>query len=43
MITSDAGTRRRLGRPKVSIKPEQVDQLKHQGVSWRRIGKAMGI
>jgi len=43
MIASDAGVRRRVGRPSVSIKPEQVGQLKSQDVSWRRIGKALGI
>jgi len=43
MIASDAGVRRRAGRPSVSIKPEQVGQLKRQDVSWRQIGKALGI
>jgi hypothetical protein len=42
MIASDAGVRR-VGRPSVSVKPEQVGQLKTQDVSWRRIGKALGI
>jgi hypothetical protein len=43
MIASDPGVRRRVGRPSVSIKPEQVGRLKSQDVSWRRIGKALGI
>jgi hypothetical protein len=43
MITSSAAAKRRVGRPSVSIKPEQVDELKRQDVSWRRIGKTLGI
>ena len=43
MIASDLGVKRRVGRPCVNIKPEQVGQLKSQHVSWRRIGKALGI
>jgi hypothetical protein len=43
MITSDAATKPRVGRPSVSIKPEQVDELKSQDVSWCRIGKPLGI
>lgn len=43
MIASTTATKRRVGRPSVSIKPEQVDELKHQNVSWRRIGKTLGI
>ena len=43
MIASDAAVKRRVGRPSVSIKPEQVDELKRQDVSWRRIAKALGI
>jgi hypothetical protein len=43
MIPSEAGVKRRVGRPNVSIKPEQVDKLKRQDLSWRRIGKALGI
>jgi hypothetical protein len=43
MITSDAATKRRVGRPSVSIKPEQVDELKRQDLSWRQIGKALGF
>jgi hypothetical protein len=43
MIASDATVKRSVGRPRVSIKPEQVDELKRQDVSWRRIGKALGI
>jgi hypothetical protein len=43
MIPSEAAVKHRIGRPSVSIKPEQVGQLKSQEVSWRRIGKALGI
>jgi hypothetical protein len=43
MIASDAAVKRRVGRPSVNIQPEQVDELKRQDVSWRRIGKALGI
>ncbi len=35
--------KRRVGRPSVGIRPEQVDELKSQGMSWRRIGKALRI
>lgn len=27
----------------MTAKPEQVHQLKSQGISWRRIAKALGI
>jgi DNA invertase Pin-like site-specific DNA recombinase len=37
------GVKHRVGRPNVRIQPEQVGQLKSQGVSWRRIGRALGI
>ena len=43
MIAFNPATKRRVGRPSVSIKPEQVDELKRQDVSWRRIGKTLGI
>jgi hypothetical protein len=43
MIVSDAKVKRRVGRPRVAITPEQVSQLKSQEVSWRRIGKALRI
>jgi hypothetical protein len=33
----------RMGRPSVTIKPEQVRQLRGQGTSWCRIAKALGI
>ena len=43
MIGSNAAVKRRVGRPNVSIKAEQVDELKRREVSWRRIGKVLGI
>jgi len=43
MMASNAAAKRRVGRPSVRIKPEQVDELKRRGVSWRRIGKVLGI
>jgi len=36
-------TRIQWRSPNVSITPEQVDELKRQDVSWRRIGKVLGI
>jgi len=33
----------RVGRPTITIKPEQVGDLKSQGLSWRRIAKALRI
>ena len=43
MIASEAALKNRVGRPRVTAKPEQVHQLRSQGVSWRRIAKALGI
>jgi len=43
MIVPNTNLKRKVGRPSVSIQPEQVGQLKRQHVSWRRIGKALGI
>jgi hypothetical protein len=43
MIAANAAVKRRVGRPNVTIKAEQVDELKRQDVSWRRIGRVLGI
>jgi hypothetical protein len=43
MIASDAVIKGRVGRPRASVTPEQVNQLRSQGASWRRIAKALGI
>ena len=32
-----------VGRPRVSVKPEQVHYLRSEGASWRQISKALGI
>jgi hypothetical protein len=34
---------RGVGRPKVNVSPEQVGKLRGQGVSWRKIAKALKI
>jgi DNA invertase Pin-like site-specific DNA recombinase len=34
---------RGVGRPKVDVKPEQVGELRIQGMSWRKIAKALKI
>ena len=31
------------GRPRVSIQPQQVSQMRSEGASWREIAKALGI
>lgn len=43
MIASAAALKDHLGRPRVTVKPEQVHQLRSQGLSWRRIAKVLGI
>ena len=43
MIASEAAVKNRGGRPRVTVKPEQVHQLKGEGASWRRIAKVTGI
>ena len=34
---------RRVGRPRVCAKPEDVNELRYRGSSWREIGKALQI
>ncbi len=43
MIASEAVVKNRGGRPRVTATPEQVHQLIGQGISWRRVAKALGI
>ena len=43
MTACRAETKRRVGRPSVTINPEQVDEMKRQGLSWRRIARVLGI
>ena len=39
MIASEAAVKNREDVPVSTVKPEQVHQLKSQGMSWRRIAK----
>jgi DNA invertase Pin-like site-specific DNA recombinase len=34
---------KRLGRPRVSVDPDQVARLRAQGTSWRAISKQLGV
>jgi len=43
MTPSETGTMTPVGRPRVSVTPEQVWQLRGQGASWRQTAKALGI
>jgi hypothetical protein len=43
MIASAAALKNHVGRPRVTVKPEQVHQLRSQGLSWRRIAKVLEI
>ena len=43
MTPSKTATKNPVGRPRVSVTPEQVRQLKSQGASWRQIAKALSI
>ncbi len=43
MIAPKVAVKNRGGRPRVTIKPEQVHQLRILGISWRRTAKALGI
>jgi hypothetical protein len=38
-----SGARIPVGRPHVSATPEQVQQLRSEGISWRKIAKVLGI
>ena len=42
MMPPETG-RRRVGGPRVCAKPEDVNELRCQGASWRAIGKALQI
>lgn len=35
--------RRPGGRPRVKVDPEEVRRLRDQDISWRRIGRVLGI
>jgi DNA invertase Pin-like site-specific DNA recombinase len=43
MTSSGTSARKLVGRPRVSITPEQVQELRSEGISWRKIAKALGI
>ena len=43
MTPPETATKNPVGRPRVSITPEQVQQLRSQGASWRQTAKALGI
>ena len=43
MMQSGAGTKPRVGRPRVCVNPEDVNQMRSHGASWRQIAKALGI
>ena len=43
MIAPEVAVKNRGGRPRVTVKPEQVHQLRILGTSWRRTSKALGI
>ncbi len=43
VTTTKPNSARRVGRPRVAIKSEQVIQLRSMGTSWRQIAKALGI
>ena len=39
----ETATKNPVGRPRVSVTPQQVQQLRGQGASWRQTAKALGI
>jgi hypothetical protein len=43
MIAAVAALNSPVGRPRVTVKPEQVHLLRSQGASWRRVAKVLGI
>jgi hypothetical protein len=43
MISSGTSGRNPVGRPRVNITPEQVQQLRSEGISGRKIAKVLGI
>ncbi len=43
MTPPETATKNPVGRPRVSVTPEQVRQLQSQGASWRQTAKALGI
>ena len=43
MMPPETATKNPVGRPRVSVTPQQVQQLRSQGASWRQTAKALGI
>ena len=43
MKPSSSDTKNRVGRPRVSVTSEQVQQMRIQGASWRQTAKTLGI
>jgi hypothetical protein len=43
VIAPELAVKNLRGRPRVTIKPEQVHQLRILGTSWRRTSEALGI
>ena len=43
MTPPQTATKNPVGRPHVTVTPEQVRQLQSQGTSWRQIAKTLGI
>ena len=43
MTPPETAQKNPVGRPRVSVTPEHVRQLRSQGASWRQIVKALGI
>jgi len=39
----DVTTKKSVGRPRVTVTPQQVWQLRSQGASWRQTAKALRI
>jgi len=43
MTPSQTAAKHPVGRPRVHITPEQVQELRNQGVPWRQVAKTLGI
>jgi len=43
MTPPQTATKNTVGRPRVTVTPEQVRQLRGQGASWRQTAKALKI
>ena len=43
MMPPETASKNPVGRPRVSVTPQQVQQLRNQGASWRQTARALGI